>query len=788
VSGCSNGQVNFFVLDTADSWHSSDSGASTVAISDNGISLSTSTDYAISQVVQSTQFPAGLSVRSMAAARCGVLYLLDSASHAVWTYDSNQSLFSRVPAIRGLFASPVSLAYRDDTLFVADTGTVRVFALALLNGQIRWTVGADVASADGSAKVSGFTPVSLVAGPHRHLYALDSGNSTVLHFDAHGQLLERIDVPSQSGSPLTALARARDDTLYVLVGTQQVLRRLPLGSFTLFLPPASSSDATGPNLNAASLAVDSDGVIYIGEPSLPLPAPIPGVAPGVIRRYDQSGASLGSLRAYSGPADRLAIDGSDTLYAFSRQPPTLSLLQSATTYLTPPNTPPPTADYYSKPFDSGSTGTVWHRLVMDADLPANTQFEVYYFASDNRDATQNWSPALLNAKDALLMNASGQFLWLKFTLVGSESATPLVRSVQVYFPRVSYLRYLPAIYSQDPVSRDFLERFLSIFESIFRGIETATANIVRYFDPRVVTGDFLRWLAGWLAIAVDDTWSDDQLRTLLLEAPDLYRERGTPAEIAEVIRIYLGISPFIVEQFQLACAQDPDILQVYANLYGGGPYCFCVLVPPYQQLGTAVEGNTPQYADPVHTALTAGNSVQLVFGPHSYEIPLTGRNSLNGLRDAINSLSVGVVAEVRRADSGPTPYYLKVRAKRIGPGNLGLEDSAGNSILTLTDPGSYTVVSPWTEENRDALQRILDQEKPAHTCGGIQILQPRILLDMHSYLEVNSWLVKPSPMLDVGAAMPFDAMVDDPTPIGQALVRSRLEMDTCSVDRIAGQH
>jgi len=148
------------------------------------------------------------------------------------------------------------------------------------------------------------------------------------------------------------------------------------------------------------------------------------------------------------------------------------------------------------------------------------------------------------------------------------------------------------------------------------------------------------------------------------------------------------------------------------------------------------------------------------------------------LRDAINSLSVGVVAEVRRADSGPTPYYLKVRAKRIGPGNLGLEDSAGNSILTLTDPGSYTVVSPWTEEDRDASQRILDQEKPAHTCGGIQILQPRILLDMHSYLEVNSWLVKPSPMLDVGAAMPFDAMVDDPTPIGQALVRSRLEMDT----------
>jgi hypothetical protein len=112
---------------------------------------------------------------------------------------------------------------------------------------------------------------------------------------------------------------------------------------------------------------------------------------------------------------------------------------------------------------------------------------------------------------------------------------------------------------------------------------------------------------------------------------------------------------------------------------------------------------------------------------------------------------------------------------------LGLRTTPGDpagSILTLTDPGSYTVVSPWTQENRDALQRIFNLEKPAHTCGGIQILQPRILLDMHSYLEVNSWLVKPSPMLDTGAAMPLDSVVDDLTPFGQAGVRSRLGLDT----------
>jgi phage tail-like protein len=764
MSGCSDGQVNFFVLDTADSWNASEL-QGTVAVSDAGISLPLSTEYVIEQTAQASQFPAGLNVTSIAAACCGVLYLLDSASHSVWTWDPNQVLFDRVPAVAGLFTSPVSLAIEGRMLFVADTGAVRLFALALLNGQIFWTAGADVTSADGSVNVNGFTPVALAAGPYGHLYALDNVNSTVLHFDGHGRLLERFDVPPQPGAPLTALARAKDGILYVLAGTQNILRRPPQGTFTSFLSPT--------NFTAASLAVDSYGFIYVGQPST-------AVAPLSIWRFDQTGAPLGSLPAFNGPSDLLAIDDADSLYAFGAIPPTLTLLQTEATYLVPPNILPATADYFSQPFDSGSTGTVWHRLVIDADLPANTQFLIYYRASDNLNAAATWPAPVLNASDALLMNAGGRYLWIKISLFGTDNATPLIHSIRVYFPRVSYLRYLPAIYSQDPVSRDFLARFLSIFESIFSGIEMTTANIVRYFDPRVVTGDFLRWLAQWLAIAVDETWTDDQLRTLLIEAPDLFRERGTPAEIAEVVRIYLGVSPFIVEQFQLACAQSADIQAVYANLYGGGPYCFCVLVPPYQQIGAAVEGNTPWYSDPDSVAFTPGNSVELVFGSHAYEIPLTGRNSLHGLRDAINGLAVGVLAEVSRG-TGLTPWSMKIRARRIGPNILDLRTAAGNaatSILTLTNAGSDTVVSPWTEENRDALQRILDQEKPANTCGGIQVLQPRILLDMHSYLEVNSWLVKPSPMLDTGASMPFDSMVDDPTPIGQDGVRSRLALDT----------
>ena len=770
MNGCSSGPAKFLVLNTAASWGQGDLSRSTVAIAESGISLPLSTEYAVDQVVDGSLFPPKANFAAMATGHCGLVYLLDADSRIVWIYDPGQSRFERVPAIDGLFTRPVSLALDENTLFVADGGDTRVFALALLNGQIRWTAGADVASADGAVRISGFLPIALAAGRNGHLYCLDGGNTTVAHFDPHGQLLERLDIPVAAGARLAALAQAPDGTLYVLdAGNGKILRRAPQGTFAELLAPG---------FDAASLAVDQAGILYAGQGSRTQP-PVP--EDRFLWRFQPDGTPLGHLPAYSGPADALAINARGTIYAFGRETRRLTILKSGTSFLIPPNTPPPEADYYSKAFDSGSPGTRWHKVMVEADLPANTQYWIYYRAADSPNAPESWPPPLVNPGDALLINATGRFLWLKIRLVGSESNTPVIHSIRVFFPRTSYLRYLPAIYSEDPASRDFLERFLSIFESIFTGIETQTTNLVRYFDPRQVSGDFLRWLARWLSVTVDETWTDAQLRTLLLEAPDLFRQRGTRGGIAEMIRIYMGDTPLIVERPQLACAQDLDIQNVYSTLYGSGPYCFCVLIRPFQAVGTAVKGITQGCPDPDHSPVSAAGAVELVFGSRAYQIPLTGRNSLHGLRDAINDLAVGVTAAVSDSGSGTGRYTLQLRALRIGPKALALRDRPGDDtsgLLTVTDPGAYTVFAPQAQEDRDALQRILDQEKPAHTCAGLQVLQPKILLDMHSYLEVNSWLMKPEPILDSGSAMPLDSVIDDDTETGQVGLRSRLELDT----------
>ena len=82
-----------------------------------------------------------------------------------------------------------------------------------------------------------------------------------------------------------------------------------------------------------------------------------------------------------------------------------------------------------------------------------------------------------------------------------------------------------------------------------------------------------------------------------------------------------------------------------------------------------------------------------------------------------------------------------------------------------------------TEEHYKAVRRILDSEKPAHTCAGLLALQPWIQLDTHTYLEVNTYLSEPSARLDLGSAMPRDTVLNDSEEAGQLEWHSRIDLD-----------
>ena len=178
----------------------------------------------------------------------------------------------------------------------------------------------------------------------------------------------------------------------------------------------------------------------------------------------------------------------------------------------------------------------------------------------------------------------------------------------------SYLQNLPAIFSEDP----FLGRFLLAFEQVWTGLrggagrepapplglEEVIAAIAMLFDPgaylrkakkKPETGspgeqysleeefllrdEFLPWLANWVALGLRADWTLAQKADFLANIVPLYRKRGTRENLAELLRIYTGLSPVITgaaeTDFQI---RVHSTIGVDTQIGGSAPHFFHVSV------------------------------------------------------------------------------------------------------------------------------------------------------------------------------------------------------------------
>jgi len=228
--------------------------------------------------------------------------------------------------------------------------------------------------------------------------------------------------------------------------------------------------------------------------------------------------------------------------------------------------PPPTelenkGVYFSQSLDSDIYRCQWHKILLDVgSIPTGTSINVWTYTSEiellssDIQALQpeDWHTGQVNARDFLILSPPGRFLWLKIELTGNGIDTPLLQRLKAYFPRLTYLQYLPAVYQADPISKDFLERFLSIFETVLGSVETKIDRIAQYFDPDGVPDRaFLEWLAGWVDMTFYQSWSLETCRRLLRHAPELYRLRGTPAGLKRWLSLAFGVEAEILEHFRL---------------------------------------------------------------------------------------------------------------------------------------------------------------------------------------------------------------------------------------------
>ena len=228
--------------------------------------------------------------------------------------------------------------------------------------------------------------------------------------------------------------------------------------------------------------------------------------------------------------------------------------------------------YYTKIFDSKERGMSWHRLKMDGVGMKDAYFRVTVYAADRLSLSQTaqtveealaddglpqeQKDALLfecrqaeyeKAPDAPLFFARGRYLWLKIELKDRGGIRPQIRRVWIYFPKASWLSYLPEIYSTNQKSASFLERYLGVFQSFYEDMAEKIEEIPRLLEPSTENEPVLNMLSDWLSVENRELWTKDQLCYLVKNAARLYESRGTISCFKELIKLYTGSEPFVVE-------------------------------------------------------------------------------------------------------------------------------------------------------------------------------------------------------------------------------------------------
>ncbi len=489
------------------------------------------------------------------------VFILDALTCGLFRYSRQDSTLVRVNCFGGCgqdygefrFASAAGagfsggLAFTKSTLLVADTYNHRVQAFYLPYYQIRFVLGREenCAPVPGTAPGEFNEPRDIVADSRGHFYVLDYGNRRIQQFNRIGQFRRFIGTEDMLEQP-ESFAIDSSDCLYVVDSGKSTIEKFdstgnPLRTVIDF----SRLDQP---IQPSGIAIDADDIIYVGEK---------GAGDELrIHQFDPSGRYLGYFGQYSERCFKLVVDRDGGVYGSCEKPGRVFGFAGDGAF-------EPEGVYYARVFDSTIEECNWHRIVLELQPAEKARLDVFFYASDKQltteeiDANERWVPVLNSphnsviGTDALFFEGVGRYLHLKFIFFGDGLHSYKLEQCRVYFERRSYLRYLPAIYQQDPQGRDFMERFLALFESLNLEVEDEIAHMARYFDPEVVGDEFLEWLSSWLALMQDTNWPEEKRRAFLRRAYQLYKKRGTSRGLEELVQLFTEAEVAVIEHFRL---------------------------------------------------------------------------------------------------------------------------------------------------------------------------------------------------------------------------------------------
>jgi phage tail-like protein len=363
----------------------------------------------------------------------------------------------------------------------------------------------------------------------------------------------------------------------------------------------------------------------------------------------------------------------------------------------------------------GTPRAVWQ------SIPTEVAFAPTLLNEDPIEGTQGLFMVLVQRTNKVVRNLSGRYLGVRIQLNGDGRNTPEIAGLRAYGTRFSYVqKYLPAIYHEAKFSpaadvdgpstrRDFLERFVDLFESQFTRIEDRIANAYLVTRAESTPDDSLPWLGSWIGIE-PNSYPPDRRRARLQATPSLYRWRGTAKGVTQALDVATNGA---CSRGAIIVIEDFRLRHIFATILGADlSIKNDPLLPGYSPASNSFVGDTLFLGDPrIQAELQA-----------LYETDL----NIAGSAQAVQSLY----------------------------------DSLANRMTVFVHNQVENV-------NLKLVERVVEAEKPAHVQAFVRVATEPFMIGLASLLGVNTYLGPESPRnpvtVDVSDVGRYDVVEQMPT-------------------------
>jgi phage tail-like protein len=336
---------------------------------------------------------------------------------------------------------------------------------------------------------------------------------------------------------------------------------------------------------------------------------------------------------------------------------------------------------------------------------------------DPAEGVQGLFMALVQRADTAVRSLSGRYLGVRIALNGNGRITPQIAGMRIYGSRFSYVQnYLPALYREDKYGpsadaagpstrRDFLERFVDLFEAQLTRIEDHVAGAYLLTRSESTPDQALPWLGSWIGVDPSD-YPPGRTRARLKATPFLYRWRGTVKGITKALDV---ATDGMCSRGAIVVIEDFRLRHIFATILGADlSISNSALLPGYSGSSNSIVGDTLFLGDPqMQAELQAlyANDLQIAGSAQAvanFYDQLANRMTVFVHND-VENVNLNLVQRIVEEEKPAHVQAFVTVAKRplmVGLASLvgvntylGPQPQANTATLDVTDLGRYDVVT-----------------------------------------------------------------------------------------------